>query len=137
MLRSLVGSEMCIRDSFNGTKAYAKAKRIQTIIVSEQTDNSDGPLQVAVHPGWVDTPGLQKLLPRFYKLLKPTLRTPEEGIDTLLWLCTVDPNEIQNGSLYHDRSTRSTTYLPGTATSLEDAQKIYNVVESRASELIK
>ena len=43
-------------------------------------------LMHAMHPGWVDTPGVESGLPLFGKITGPILRTPEEGADTLVWL---------------------------------------------------
>lgn len=45
----------------------------------------------AMHPGWADTPGLAAALPRFRRVMRPLLRTPEQGADTITWLATADP----------------------------------------------
>ncbi len=123
-------------DSFNGARAYAKAKRIQTIIASAAAKELADPIQLTAHPGWVDTPGLEKLLPGFYKLVKPVLRTPTEGIDTIRWLCTTEADDLESGSFYFDRRPRPTGYIPGTKTSLEESTKIYEIVKARAEKLI-
>ena len=120
---------------FNGTRAYARAKRIQTIITSEASKESPKPIQLAAHPGWVDTPGLEKLLPGFHKLLKPVLRTPSQGVDTIRWLATTSVDNLTNGAFYHDREPRSTSYIPGTHTSPSDSKEIYEIVKARAAKL--
>ena len=42
----------------------------------------------AMHPGWVDTPGLRSSLPRFRRLMRPLLRDARQGADTVVWLGT-------------------------------------------------
>ncbi len=42
----------------------------------------------AMHPGWADTPGLAESLPRFYRVMRPLLRTPAQGVDTIVWLAS-------------------------------------------------
>lgn len=123
-------------EDFNGTRAYAKAKRIQTIVASQAAKEPSGPIQLAVHPGWVDTPGLEKLLPGFHKALKPVLRSPSSGVDTIKWLCTTETRNLNNGAFYFDRRPRSTSYIPGTKTDITEAAKIYQVVRARADSLV-
>jgi len=75
---------------YNGTRAYAQAKRIQVALVREWARRypAAGVSFNAMHPGWADTPGLADSLPGFYRLMKPLLRTPEQGADTIAWLAT-------------------------------------------------
>ena len=40
----------------------------------------------AVHPGSADTPEVRSSLPRFYRVTRPLLRSPNQGADTILWL---------------------------------------------------
>lgn len=51
----------------------------------------------SMHPGWVDTPGLQMSMPEFYTRMKERLRTPEQGADTALWL-SISKAPLQNTS---------------------------------------
>lgn len=39
-----------------------------------------------MHPGWCDTPGLQSGMPDFREKQKRSLRSSEEGSDTIVWL---------------------------------------------------
>ena len=78
------------RGEFNGTLAYARAKRAATALTREWGRRLRGrTVRVnAMHPGWADTPGLAESLPGFYGLMGPLLRTPAQGIDTVTWLAS-------------------------------------------------
>lgn len=40
----------------------------------------------SMHPGWVDTPGLQAGMPGFREKQQGSLRSGQEGSDTIVWL---------------------------------------------------
>src|SRR4029077_5730065 len=86
---------------YAGPKAYARAKRAQVSLMREWARRTRGQIAfTAMHPGWADTPGLAASLPGFYRIMGPLLRTPEQGIDTILWLAThPDPGAI-SGHLF-------------------------------------
>ncbi len=75
-------------EDYDGVKAYARAKRAQVELTRLWGLHYGGTgLQfVAMHPGWVATTGLDSGLPGFSRLLRPVLRTPEQGADTAVWL---------------------------------------------------
>ncbi len=66
------------------------AKRAEMAICQEWADElrGSGIVVHAMHPGWSDSPGIRDALPGFSRLLGPILRTPEEGVDTLVWLAS-------------------------------------------------
>jgi hypothetical protein len=43
-----------------------------------------------MHPGWADTPGVQTSLPGFHAKFKDSLRSMDEGADTINWLAISD-----------------------------------------------
>lgn len=67
-----------------------------------------------MHPGWADTPGIAAALPRFRRVMRPLLRTPEQGADTITWLATADPALLGTGDFWHDRRRRPEHLLPWT-----------------------
>lgn len=83
-----LGALVMTPDGYRGPKAYARAKRAQVVLARALSGAfaGTGVACYSMHPGWVDTPGLRSGLPLFYKLLKPLLRTPDEGADTVTWL---------------------------------------------------
>jgi NAD(P)-dependent dehydrogenase (short-subunit alcohol dehydrogenase family) len=99
---------------YRGAVAYSRAKRAQ-VILSELWAKRLAPAGVAVHamhPGWADTPGLARSLPRFRKALRPLLRTPEQGADTIVWLSWAPG--LESGRFWQDRRARPTHLIPGT-----------------------
>ncbi len=117
---------------WDGTRAYAQAKRAQVDVVAEASARGEAPLQVAVHPGWANTPGVTDALPGFGRVMGPILRTPEEGSDSLVWLVTAPAEELQAGALYHDRRVRGTVRWPGTATSTVDRARLLRTIDDQA-----
>jgi NAD(P)-dependent dehydrogenase (short-subunit alcohol dehydrogenase family) len=117
------------RGDFDGTRAYARAKRASTALTREWSRRHHGPVRFdAMHPGWADTPGLAKSLPGFYDLMRPLLRTPAEGIDTITWLATDQTAERRDGNLYLDRRPRPFDRLPATRLSAAERRRLWDMV---------
>ena len=55
--------------------------------------------------GWADTPGVATAMPGFRAKFEASLRSSEQGADTVIWLAT-RPLEaaLENGAFYFDRS---------------------------------
>ena len=81
---------------FDGTRAYARAKRAQVAMMREWARRvpSSEVTFTAMHPGWADTPGLDASLPGFARLMRPILRSAAEGVDTIIWLATARSGQI-------------------------------------------
>lgn len=94
--------------TYKGTVAYARAKRAQTLLTMKWNEDfeEEGVRSHLVHPGWADTPGVDASLPLFSKVMGPLLRSPEEGVDTLVWLATSAATTRQPGQLWLDRLPR-------------------------------
>jgi len=103
-------------ERYRGSVAYARAKRAQVVLTAAwQRRQPDATIDFhLVHPGWAATPGVASSLPRFDSILGPLLRTPKEGVDTLVWLATSDPGSPHGGHLWLDRRERSFFRLPKT-----------------------
>ena len=94
---------------YDGTTAYARAKRAQVTLAEMWAARLDeaGIVVHAMHPGWADTPGVQRSLPTFRRVLGPLLRSPEEGADTLMWLAAdAGTPGSTTGSFWLDRRPR-------------------------------
>jgi hypothetical protein len=116
--------------AFNGTAAYAQAKRIQVALMREWARRAAG-VGIsfnAMHPGWADTPGLAESLPAFQRVMKPLLRTPEEGADTILWMATTDELRPPGGRLYLDRRPRLFDRIPQTRLDDDDRAELWETV---------
>ena len=113
---------------YNGVIAYAQAKRAQVILTELWAEKlNDSAVTVnAMHPGWADTPGVQKSLPTFRRLMKGGLRTPEQGADTILWLAGAGSVASVTGKFWLDRRERSTHLLPWTKITIEERQRFWD-----------
>jgi dehydrogenase/reductase SDR family member 12 len=120
---------------WSGPRAYAQAKRIQVALVREWALRLDDTSVAynAMHPGWVDTPGLEDSLPGFYGVMRPLLRNAEQGADTIIWLATSPQVEPPGGRLYLDRRPRPFDRYPGTRLSAADRRRLWQTVEELAS----
>ena len=121
-------------DSYNGVRAYARAKRAQVELNVEWARRCGSKaIFQAMHPGWVDTPGVVKSLPRFHSVMKPVLRSVEAGADTIVWLADADENELSaNGGFWLDRHRRSIAKIPGTAASQSDRDRLWQWCEDNS-----
>ena len=121
-------------NSYNGVRAYARSKRAQVELNVEWARRSgSGVIFQAMHPGWVDTPGVVKSLPRFHSITKPVLRSAEAGADTIVWLADVDAKELgANGGFWLDRHRRSITKIPGTSASQSERDRLWHWCEDNS-----
>ena len=110
---------------FDGVRAYARVKRAQVSLNEVWAPRLEplGITMTAMHPGWVNTPGLQRSLPRFARLMGPFLRTPAQGVDTILWLVTTSSDRTPSGTLWLDRQVRNAHRLKRTRRSDTKTQR--------------
>ncbi len=118
--------------AFDGVVAYAQQKRAQVLLMERFAERLR-PLGVtsnAMHPGWADTPGVARSLPRFRALLSRVLRDDAEGADTIVWLACAPRLAHETGRLYLDREARRTEVLPGTTHSAADVGALWTRCEA-------
>ena len=117
-------------EPWNGTRAYARAKRAQVSIVREwarRIARSDITF-VAMHPGWADTPGIAAALPGFHRVMGPLLRTPAQGVDTMVWLAAGPRPTDLSGRLLLDRRPRPFDRIPSTRVSRAERRRLWDAV---------
>jgi dehydrogenase/reductase SDR family protein 12 len=121
---------------YNGTIAYARAKRAAVTVTREWARRQRGGSVRfnAMHPGWADTPGLAKSLPGFYSLMGPVLRTPQEAADTITWLATDADAGMPGGRLFLDRRSRPFDRLPSTRLSGAQRRQLWDDVAALAAQ---
>ncbi len=104
---------------FSGPVAYAQAKRALMAVTQEWAAQwrAAGIAVNAMHPGWVDTPGLGEALPGFHRLTRYLLRTPEQGADTIVWLAAASEAAEVSGGLFLDREAQPLYLKAGTQES--------------------
>jgi len=117
---------------YRGVTAYARAKRAQVALSREWARRlaGTGVTFHATHPGWVNTPGIATALPRFHRVMRPLLRTPGQGADTIIWLAASDPARLGSGRFWHDRRPRAEYRLPGTREASPAARALWDHIES-------
>jgi NAD(P)-dependent dehydrogenase (short-subunit alcohol dehydrogenase family) len=117
-------------EPWNGTRAYARAKRAQVSLAREWTRRvRDRDVAfVAMHPGWANTPGIAAALPGFHRLMGPLLRTPAEGVDTMVWLAADPRAGSLAGRLVLDRRPRPFDRIPSTRVPPADRRRLWDAV---------
>ena len=123
---------------YNGTRAYARAKRAQVTLAQMWADQlrTDAIAVHAMHPGWAATPGVRRSLPTFRRITGPLLRSPAQGADTIVWLTADDGPPVQTtGRFWLDRRPRPIHRLRSTRQSDTPAerQRLWDWCADRAS----
>ena len=114
---------------YNGTAAYARTKRMQVVLAERwaQLLAGAGVSVHSMHPGWAATPGVSSSLPGFDRLMRPILRTPEQGADTTVWLLASEAGRT-SGLFWHDRRPRPTSILPFTRSTPAQERDLWRFV---------
>ncbi|MDH3500284.1 MAG: SDR family NAD(P)-dependent oxidoreductase, partial [Acidimicrobiia bacterium] len=114
---------------YDGATMYAQTKRGQ-LILTQLWSVRLAPIAVhAMHPGWANTPGVEGSLPGFYKVMRPLLRTPDQGADTIVWLAAAAPGEIRSGQFWLDRAPRPFHKLKRTREATGDRAALWDYLE--------
>ena len=122
------------KGEFDGSRAYARAKRALMVLTEQWAEElvGSGVVVNAMHPGWADTPGVANSLPGFHGLMKPLLRSPEQGADTIVWLAAAPEAAQASGGFYLDREPHITTVLPGTGGDGRQRRTLRSALEAYA-----
>jgi NAD(P)-dependent dehydrogenase (short-subunit alcohol dehydrogenase family) len=114
---------------FDGVAAYAQTKRMQVVLAElwAERHREDAIAFNAMHPGWADTPAVRTSLPRFWKAMRPLLRTPEEGADTVVWLAASRAAAGRSGLFWFDREPRATHLLPWTRETAAERARLWRL----------
>jgi NAD(P)-dependent dehydrogenase (short-subunit alcohol dehydrogenase family) len=134
----MYSQRLCVDDlqnetrTYSGSVAYARAKRALMVKTEQWAEDwaADGIVVNAVHPGWADTPGLESSLPGFHKLVRPFLRTPAEGADTIIWLAVATEAAKISGRLFLDREPRTTHLLQSTRESKAEREALRSILDN-------
>ncbi|MBT8202939.1 MAG: SDR family NAD(P)-dependent oxidoreductase [Acidimicrobiia bacterium] len=118
---------------YRGAVAYARAKRGQVEMVTYLGPQwAPEVVMHAMHPGWVDTAGVDAGIPLFGKIMGPILRTAEQGADTMVWLAATGGGSAAPGQFWHDRRPRRTVYIPGTGTDDANRRRLIDWLDQHA-----
>ncbi len=121
---------------FNGRVAYARSKRALVVLMERWSAELAGTGVVVhgMHPGWADTPGIQTSIPAFRRVMRPLLRSPEQGADTIIWLAAAVEPVASTGLFWSDRHTRG-THVPLTRTreTPDERERLWHAVDALAA----
>jgi NAD(P)-dependent dehydrogenase (short-subunit alcohol dehydrogenase family) len=117
---------------FNGPRFYAHTKRAEVILSEEWGSRlaADGITVHSMHPGWVATPGIAASLPGFHRIMRPLLRSPAQGADTIVWLAGAPEGVRTTGKFWHDRRPRSKHRVPWTRETPAERARLFAQCEA-------
>jgi dehydrogenase/reductase SDR family protein 12 len=117
---------------FNGVLAYAAHKRAQISLTSfwREQHGHKGIGFYVMHPGWADTAGVQRSLPKFRRWFRPVLRDARSGADTALWLAATRPSQPSYELVWFDRKIRAAHAFAYTKATKETATDLANYLAS-------
>jgi dehydrogenase/reductase SDR family member 12 len=121
--------------SFDGRVAYSRSKRAEVVLAERWAQELAGTGVVvhSMHPGWADTPGIKTSIPSFQRVMRPLLRTPQQGADTIVWLAAApEPAEV-TGRFWCDRHVRATHRLARTHERAEDRERLWHALDALAA----
>jgi NAD(P)-dependent dehydrogenase (short-subunit alcohol dehydrogenase family) len=119
-----------LKGEYKPVSAYARTKRMQVVLAEEWAKRRPASVVHAVHPGWVDTPGIADGLPAFKRVTGRILRTPSQGADTTVWLVAAREPGESTGRFWHDRVARPEHYTRLTRESEADRRGLWSAVEA-------
>lgn len=116
---------------YRPTTGYARTKRMQVVLARLWNEHlmGTGVVVHSAHPGWAATAGVTESLPRFAKLTRPILRSPEQGADTFVWLAAAEQGGSDGGRFWQDRATRPDHYLNSTHESAADRRALWDACQ--------
>ena len=117
---------------YNGVFAYGFHKRAQMVLNQywRDTYGSRGIAFYVMHPGWADTDGVKRSLPRFRKILRPILRDAASGADTALWLAGTRPTQPEHELVWFDRAIRPAHVYERTRVTKDTPQSLVAYLKS-------
>ena len=117
-----------VKKPFNGVKTYANTKRAEVILTELfARQNLRSITFNSMHPGWANTPGVEKSLPLFWKITKSHLRKSRQGADTIIWLAACPRIKGETGKFWFDRMAVSPNVFRWTQESPEDRKQLWKL----------
>lgn len=115
------------REEYRGASAYARTKRGQVILTEMWASQlaEAGVVVHSMHPGWAKTAGIARSLPMFNRVMKPLLRTPEQGADTIVWLAAAPEPGLSTGQFWFDRASVPTHLVESTVETADERKALW------------
>ena len=121
--------------AFDGRVAYARSKRAEVVLAERWAEELAGTGVVvhAMHPGWADTPGIQSSIPTFRRVMRPLLRTPEQGADTIVWLAAAEEPGRSPAASGATATCAPRTRLARTRETAEERERLWHALDALAA----
>jgi dehydrogenase/reductase SDR family protein 12 len=119
-----------IPTSYDKVSAYANVKRAQVTLLPFLKNEFPDQTITAMHPGWVETPGVSEAIPKFNEKMEGKLRTPLQGADTILWLLGTK-RKIESGILYFDRRKVASHFFWFTKSSDKKLKDLIKILRTK------
>ena len=119
---------------YDKVAVYANVKRAQVTLLEKFQQEFSRQNIYGMHPGWVDTPGIQSAIPGFAKRLQHRLRSAEAGADTALWLLS-ETTAPKVGEFFFDRKQAKKHFLWFTKNSDRLADELYEKMNRYYAEI--
>jgi len=128
----LIGKMNNKNADYEGVRAYGLAKRGQVVLTHywRRKYGAGGRSFYVMHPGWVDTAGVQRTMPRFRKILQSVLRNDPQGADTIVWLAATRPEQKLSEAIWFDRQERGTHIYAHTPNSPDTPDDLVAFLEA-------
>ncbi|MGH8287106.1 MAG: SDR family NAD(P)-dependent oxidoreductase [Steroidobacteraceae bacterium] len=112
--------------AYSGVAAYGFHKRAQVVLTSywRRKFASRGISFYVMHPGWSDTEGVKRSMPRFRRILRSILRDEWSGSDTAIWLAASRPLQAADEAIWFDRKPRGVHVYEHTRHSNDTAETL-------------
>lgn len=119
-----------VHSSYDKIATYANVKRAQVTLLPFFKNEFPDQNITAMHPGWVETPGVSEAIPKFDEKMKGRLRSPLEGADTILWLLGTK-EKIESGKLYFDRKKVKSHFFWFTKRSDKKMKDLIKIIKAK------
>ena len=112
--------------AYSGVAAYGFHKRAQVVLTTywQRRHASRRMRFYVMHPGWADTEGVKRSMPRFRRILKSVLRDAWSGSDTAIWLAATRPTQAAEEAIWFDRKARPVHVYERTRHSADTAETL-------------
>jgi dehydrogenase/reductase SDR family protein 12 len=118
-------------EGYLGVRAYGLSKRAQVVLTRywRETFGQTGRDFYVMQPGWVDTASVGRSMPRFRAILRPVLRNHRQGADTIVWLASERPRQVQSEAIWFDRKARGVHIYAHTPKSTDTAADLVTLLD--------
>ena len=124
------------RGEFDGRVAYARTQARRggaRRALGRSSSRARGSSSTRCTRAGPTRPGIKSSIPTFQRVMRPLLRTPEQGADTIVWLAAAEEPAEVTGRFWCDRHVRATHRLARTHETAEDRDRLWHGLDALAA----